>query len=51
MDNQVCDRHASAWAKAKIILPSGGILYACGHCAQTLDFGTDYLIEYEPLTV
>lgn len=47
MDGQQCDRHSSARAKARIILPSGGILYTCQHCANTLDFGTDFLIEYE----
>jgi len=51
MDAQTCDRHPSAAAKAKVILPSGGILYTCGHCANTLDFGADYLIEYESMTV
>ena len=47
MDGFQCDRHSSARAKARIILPSGGILYTCQHCANTLDFGTDFLIEYE----
>jgi hypothetical protein len=47
MDGQTCDRHQSAHAKAKVTLPSGGILYACGHCSQTLNFGGDYLIEYD----
>jgi hypothetical protein len=51
MDSQTCDRHPSAWAKAKVILPSGGILYTCQHCADTLNFGADYHIEYEALTV
>jgi len=51
MDNQTCDRHSSARAKARIILPSGGVLYCCGHCANTLDFGADFLIEYEMLSV
>jgi len=47
MDNQVCDRHPSARAKAKVTLPNGGVLYTCQHCANTLQFGADYLIEYE----
>jgi hypothetical protein len=51
MDGQTCDRHPSARAQAKVILPSGGILYTCGHCSQTLDFGADFLIEYEMVTV
>ena len=51
MDNQTCDRHQSARAKAKVILPSGGVLYTCQHCANTLDFGDDFLIEYEMAAV
>ena len=51
MDGQTCDRHPSARAQAKVILPSGGTLYVCGHCADTLDFGTSFLIEYEALSL
>ncbi len=51
MDNQVCDRHPSARAKAKVILPSLGTLYWCQHCADTLDFGDDYFIEYEAVVI
>ena len=51
MDNQVCDRHSSARAKAKVILPSLGTLYFCMHCSDTLDFGTDYHVIYEPVSV
>lgn len=51
MDNQQCDRHPSARAKARVILPSGGILYTCQHCANTLNFGPDFYIEYETVTV
>ncbi len=51
MGNQTCDRHSSARAQAKVTLPSGGVLYACGHCSQTLDFGADFLIEYEMTAV
>ena len=47
MDGQRCDKHPSAWAKARVILPSGGVLYACGHCSQTLDFGGEFFIQYE----
>jgi hypothetical protein len=46
-----CDRHPSARAQARIILPSGGMLYACGHCARTLSFGDEFLIEYDAVTV
>lgn len=51
MDGQHCDRHSSAWAKARVLLPSGGVLYTCQHCANTLDFGDDFLIEYEMTAV
>jgi len=51
MDGQVCDRNSSARAQAKVILPSGGILYTCQHCADTLNFGDDFLIEYDMVTV
>ena len=51
MDNQVCDRHSSARAQAKVILPSLGTLYVCGHCARTLNFGADYHIVHETVTV
>jgi hypothetical protein len=43
---QCCDRHSSARAQAKVTLPSGGVLFVCGHCSQTLNFGDDFLIEY-----
>ena len=51
MDGMQCDRHSSARAQAKVTLPSGGVLFVCGHCSQTLDFGGDYLIEYEMVEV
>jgi hypothetical protein len=49
--NEVCDRHPSAKAKAKVILPTLGTLYFCMHCADTLHFGADYYIEYDTVTV
>jgi hypothetical protein len=51
MDGQTCDKHPSASAKAKVILPSLGTLYFCKHCADTLDFGEDYHIAYEAVSV
>ena len=51
MDGQACDRHPSARAQARVLLPSLGELYFCLHCAKTLDFGADYYIEYETVTV
>lgn len=49
--DQTCDRHSSARAQAKITLPNGGALYACGHCASTLTFGDEFLIEYAEVSV
>lgn len=49
--NECCDRHSSARAQARITLPSGGVLYVCGHCANTLSFGDDFLIEYAEVLV
>ena len=51
VDGETCDRHSSARAQAKVILPSGAVLFVCGHCSQTLNFGDDYLIEYEMTAV
>jgi len=51
MDGQTCDRHPSARAQAKITLPSGGVLFACGHCARTTDYGGDFVIEYDMVEV
>jgi hypothetical protein len=51
MNNEMCDRHPSARAQARIILPSGGVLFACGHCARTLDFGGEFLIEYAEVLI
>ncbi len=51
MDKQTCDRHPSASAKARVLLPNLGTLYFCQHCADTLHFGDDYFIEYEAVTV
>lgn len=51
MDNQTCDRHPSARAQARVIFPKLGTLYFCMHCADTLDFGPDFHIDYEKVTV
>lgn len=51
MDGQTCDKHSSARAQAKVTLGNGGTLYLCGHCANTLDLGPDFLIEYEMVAV
>ena len=51
MDGQCCDRHLSAWAKARVILPSLGTLYLCGHCASTLPLPDENYIAYETVEV
>ena len=51
MDNQRCDKHSSARAQARVLLPSLGELYFCRHCATTLNFGKDFYVEYETVTV
>ena len=51
MDGMVCDRHSSARAAARVLLPNIGTLYFCGHCANTLNFGEDFRIDYEKVTV
>jgi hypothetical protein len=51
MDGNQCDRHPSARAKARVLLPSLRELYVCGHCASTLNFGDDFYIEYETVKV
>lgn len=49
--NETCDRHPSAKANAKITFPSGGVLYTCQHCANTLNFGEDFLLEYADINI
>jgi len=55
MDGQPCDRHPSAWAKARIILhPSLNQLYLCGHCVKVFErtyAAGDYYIAYEAVSV
>ena len=51
MDGQACDRHPSARAAARVLLPSLNVLYVCGHCAKTLHFGEDFHITYETIEV
>jgi len=51
MDGQRCDRHPEAWARARLTLPSGGVLYLCGHCANTLDYDGEFTIQYDTATV
>jgi hypothetical protein len=53
MDGQRCDKHPTAWAKARILFPNLCTLYLCGHCANsfTLDYAGDFHITYETVTV
>jgi hypothetical protein len=53
MDNQKCDRHPSAWAKARLLLPSLGTLYWCGHCAAAFEqvYDGEFVMAYETVTV
>lgn len=49
--DQVCDRHPSARAQARVLLPSLGELFFCKHCADTLNFGAEFHIDYVGVTV
>jgi hypothetical protein len=51
MDGQCCDRHPSAQAKARVLLPSLRVLYFCSHCITTLKLTGDYHVTYETVTV
>jgi hypothetical protein len=51
MDNQKCDRHPSARAQARVLLPSLRELFFCGHCIRTMSFGDDFFVEYEMTTI
>ena len=53
MDGQVCDRHSSAQAKARVLLPSLNVLYLCAHCEKQFgrDYQGEYHVDYEAVTV
>jgi len=51
MDGQVCDKHPSAMAKARVLFPSLNVLYLCAHCAHTLPLTGEYHITYEAVEV
>jgi len=53
MDGQHCDRHASAWAKARVLLPSLNVLYLCAHCEKQFgrDYQGEYHVDYEAVTI
>lgn len=50
MDQQ-CDRHPSARAKARVLLPSLRELFFCGHCIATIQIDGEYTVTYETATV
>lgn len=49
MDGQHCDRHPSAMAKARLLLPSLGTLYFCQHCADQFakHYDGEFYMAYE----
>ncbi len=51
--DQMCDRHPSARAQARVLLPSLGELFFCSHCAAQFgrDYQGEYHIDYETVTV
>ncbi|MDQ5860668.1 MAG: hypothetical protein M3536_00195 [Actinomycetota bacterium] len=51
MDGLQCDRHSSARAQARVLLPSLGVLYLCGHCMATVHIEGEYTVTYETVTV
>jgi hypothetical protein len=53
MDGQVCDRHPSAQAKARVLLPSLATLYFCQHCANKFEdqYSGAFHITYEMVTL
>lgn len=53
MDGQHCDRHESAWAKARILFPNLCTLYLCQHCCDAFgrDYSGEYHVTYETVTV
>lgn len=53
MDNQQCDKHPSARAKARVLFPNLCVLYLCGHCSNRFedDYTGPFHISYETVTV
>ena len=51
MDGNQCDRHPSARAKARVLLPSLRELFFCGHCIATIHIEGEYTVTYETVTV
>lgn len=53
MDGQACDRHSSARAQARVLLPSLGQLFFCSHCANKFEkqYDGEFHIQYETVTI
>ena len=53
MDGQTCDRHPSAAAKARILLPSLGELFFCSHCLKAFEktYQGEFHVSYPAVTV
>ena len=53
MDGQRCDKHPSAWAKARVLFPNLCALYLCGHCANKFEdaYVEPFHISYEVVTL
>jgi len=53
MDGQVCDRHPSAQAKARVLFPNLCLLYLCQHCSNGFEarYDGEFHITYETVTV
>jgi len=53
MDGMKCDRHSSAWAKARVLFPNLCTLYLCGHCLDAFakSYDGQYHVTYETVTL
>jgi len=53
MDGMKCDRHSSAWAQARVLLPSLRVLYWCAHCLRAFqrDYAGEFTVTYETVNV
>lgn len=54
MDGQHCDRHPSAKAQARVLLPSLNELYLCSHCLAAFEKnyqGDEFHVTYPKVTV
>ena len=53
MDGQTCDKHPSAWAKARVLFPNLCLLYFCSHCLDAFakNYHGDYHVTYETVSL